>query len=97
MKLAFAIVIGVVLILVGFRAFSFLGEERSLSQNLSDLQTRLTAAKSQEADLQAEMQYLANPANLAKELRTQFNYKKPGETMVIIVPPSTATATRQRP
>jgi cell division protein FtsB len=48
-------------------------------------------SQAQEASLQEETQYLSNPANLEKELRARFNYKKPGETMVIIVPDATST------
>ena len=94
MKLASAILIFIILIFVGLRVFSFVGEQRDLSQNLSDIQIKLMQAKADEADLQAETQYLSNPINLQKELRAQFNYKKPGETMVIIVPttgPSTTS------
>lgn len=92
MKLVFAGLLVVVLIFIGIRVVSFLGEQHALAENLSDIQTRLTQEKEQEADLQQEMQYLANPVNLEKELRSQFNYKKPGETMVIIVPDTTSTA-----
>ena len=91
MKILFAGLLAIVLIFVGIRVFSLLSEEHSLEQNMTDIQTRLTQEKAQEADLQEEMQYLSNPANLEKELRSQFNYKKPGETMVIIVPATTST------
>ncbi len=93
MKLAFAIALFIVVLLIGFQVFSFLGQERSLSQNLSDVESHLAAAKLQEADLQEETQYLSNPANLEKELRAQFNYKKPGETMMIIVPTQAGAST----
>ena len=92
MKLFFAIILSIVVIVIGVQIASFLGQERTLSKNLSDAESRLAAAKLQEADLQEEMKYLGNPANLEKELRAQFNYKKPGETMIIIVPTSTSTA-----
>jgi hypothetical protein len=91
MKIAFAIILAIILVVIGLQIFSFLGEERALNQNLSDVELRLTQAKAQEADLQDEMQYLANPTNLEKELRVRFNYKKPGETMIIIVPSGTST------
>jgi Tfp pilus assembly protein PilX len=91
MKLAFTLFLFVILIFIGIRAYDFFSQERALSQNLSDIQTKLTAAQSQEADLQAETQYLSNPANLQKELRANFNYKKPGETMLIIIPAPTST------
>ena len=92
MKIAFAIMLAVILVVIGLKIFSFLGEERTLGQNLTDVESRLVQAKQQEADLQDEMQYLTNPANLEKELRSQFNYKNPGETMVIIVPAQSSTA-----
>ena len=85
MKLAFAIVLCLVLIFVCVQIVSFLGQEHTLNQSLSDVQKRLTQAQTDEADLEAETQYLANPINLEKELREDFNYKKPGETMMIIV------------
>lgn len=93
MKLAFAIALFIVVVLIGFQVFSFLGQEYTLSQNLSEVESHLTEAKLQEADLQAETQYLSNPANLEKELRAQFNYKKPGETMMIIVPAQASAST----
>jgi cell division protein FtsB len=93
MKLAFAIALFLVIIFIGFQVVAFLGQQHTLSQNLSDVQSRLVQAQSQEADLQAETQYLSNPANLEKELRSQFNYKKPGETMIIIVPQPAPTST----
>jgi hypothetical protein len=91
MKLALAIGLFILLILVGVQAFSFVREEHQLSGNLNDVQNRLVQAQAQEANLQAETQYLANPANLEKELRADFNYKKPGETMIIIVPAQSST------
>jgi len=94
MKLGAAILIFIILIFIGLRVASFLGEQHELSQNLADIQTRLTQAKADAADLQAETEYLSNPINLQKELRSQFNYKKPGETMVIIVPQAAPSSTK---
>lgn len=91
MKLAFGIVLLIVLILIGVQIFSYLGQEHALQQSLSDVQSHLVSAKAQEANLQEETQYLSNPTNLEKELRSQFNYKKPGETMIIIVPQQTSS------
>ncbi|HVO28919.1 MAG TPA: septum formation initiator family protein [Candidatus Paceibacterota bacterium] len=92
MKIAFIIVLSLVVIFVGVRVVGFLEEQRALQQNLGDVQSRLATAKTQEANLEEEMQYLSDPANLEKELREQFNYKNPGETMVILVP-QTASST----
>jgi len=91
MKLASAIFLFLVLVFVGWQAFGFWRQERALSQNLSDAAAKLASAEEDEANLQEESQYLSNPANLEKELRAQFNYKKPGETMIIIVPSESST------
>lgn len=93
MKIAAAVMLFVVLILVGARVYSFFVQERQLGADLADIEARLTKAKYDEANLQSEVQYLANPLNLEKELRARFNYKKPGETMIIIVPAQSSTAT----
>ncbi len=92
MKIAAIIILAVILILVAGRVYAFFAQERQLSADLADIQSRLAKAKTDEAGLQAEVQYLANPLNLEKELRARFNYKKPGETMIVIVPEGTSTA-----
>jgi len=92
MKLLLAVALAVVLILLGMRIFSFIKQDQQLSQTLSETQARLEKAQADEANLSAELQYLENPENLQKELRAQFNYKKPGETMMIIVPGASSTA-----
>ena len=93
MKIAVVVALLIVLALVGARVYSFFAQERALGTDLADIEARLTKAKTDETNLQAEVQYLANPLNLEKELRARFNYKKPGETMIVIVPGQTSTAT----
>jgi cell division protein FtsB len=91
MKILAIVILCILLVLVGIQIFSFFKQEHDLSQALADAQARLLKAQQNEASLSATMQYLANPANLAKELRSHFNYKKPGETMIVIVPSTTST------
>ena len=91
MKIASIVVLSVFLILIGVQVYSFVAQEWSLGSQLADVQASLTKAQAQETSLQEENQYLSNPENLEKELRARFNYKKPGETMVIIVPDATST------
>lgn len=93
MKIAFAILLAIALIFIGSRVYAFFVQERQLSSDLADIQTRLAKAKTDEENLQANVEYLANPANLIKELRARFNYKLPGETMIVIVPAQSSTTT----
>ncbi len=92
MKIAGIVVLIIVIILVGTQVYGFFMQERQLGTNLADIEARLTQAQTDEANLQSEVQYLANPLNLEKELRARFNYKKPGETMIVIVPAESSTA-----
>lgn len=92
MKIASIVVLSLFLIVIGVQVFSFVRQEWSLGSELADVQQNLTKAQAEETSLQEENQYLANPANLEKELRARFNYKKPGETMIIIVPSASSTA-----
>ena len=93
MKIAGAAVMLILLIVIGTRVYALVVQENQLNASLADVAGRLAAAQTDETNLTAEAQYLANPLNLEKELRARFNYKKPGETMIIIVPTGTSTAT----
>lgn len=92
MKIAAIVVLSLFLIVIGVQVFSFVGQEWTLGSQLADVQANLTKAQAQETSLQEEVQYLSNPANLEKELRARFNYKKPGEQMIIIVPSASSTS-----
>lgn len=92
MKIAAIVVLSLLLIFLGVQIYSFVEQEHQLGSDLSDIQARLTKAQATQKSLQEESAYLANPTNLEKELRARFNYKNPGETMVIIVPAQSSTA-----
>ena len=92
MKIAIAAILTAALAFVGTQIFSSMKEEHSLSAAFTNISSQLGQAKTQEESLSAEVNYLADPVNLEKELRARFNYAKPGETMVIIIPSSTASS-----
>jgi cell division protein FtsB len=92
MKIAGIVALSLVLIFVGVQVYSFMSQEGQLGNDLADVQASLVKAQTEETSLQEEDQYLSNPTNLEKEIRERFNYKKPGETMVIIVPATSSTA-----
>jgi len=92
LKITGAVLLFILLIFIGTRVYGFIVEEHELNADLADVQAELIKAQTDAASLQQESQYLANPLNLEKELRSRFNYKKPGETMIIIVPAQSSTA-----
>ena len=93
MKIALVIVLVVAVILIGVKVAGFWSQENDLNTQLGDITARYQKVSADHADLVSDVQYLADPINLVKELRSRFNYKQPGETMVIIVPGQTSTAT----
>jgi peptidoglycan hydrolase CwlO-like protein len=83
--------LSLVIIFICLQAFGFWKEERDLGAQLADIQARFTKAQADNANLKQDLEYLSNPVNLEKELRSRFNYKIPGETMVVIVPNQSST------
>ena len=86
MKLAAVIILSALFVLVGAQVYKFWGQANVAMRDYFDLQEKVNAAKQDNAKFQTELDYYSNPANLEKELRARFNYKEPGEKMIIIVP-----------
>ncbi|RJQ29671.1 hypothetical protein C4571_00855 [Candidatus Parcubacteria bacterium] len=77
-----------------FQVYGFWERERSAEADLTELRAKLEKARFDEEKLKAELEYLANPVNLEKELRQRFNFRGEGEKMIVIVPQNqTGTAT----
>jgi hypothetical protein len=93
LKITGAVLLFILLLFIGAHVYGFVVQESQLGADLADIDARLVKAQVDADNLKAESQYLANPLNLEKELRARFNYKKPGETMIVIVPQQSSTAT----
>ncbi|MEE8131933.1 MAG: septum formation initiator family protein [Candidatus Paceibacterota bacterium] len=86
MKIIVVIVIVIVIVmLLTYIYFSF-QEQRQLKENLSNLSAQIKTLVEENKHLKSEIEYFSEPENLEKELKTKFNYRKPGEKMMIIVP-----------
>lgn len=91
MKLVIVIILLGVLAVMGTQSYSFLGRERKVRGEFNELREKLERAQVDQDRFRAELDYYLNPVNLEKELRARFNYKKPGEKLLIIVPRSTSS------
>lgn len=89
--------ISIIVLIVGGALFFAAGQlyfsNRSLSSAAAVLQARLSALSIDSRNLKSDLNYLQIPENLEKELRSRFNYKNPGEKLIIVVPPNQATTT----
>ena len=85
-------VLAVLVTMLGVQIYFSLGSERELQGEYELLQAKLLTASEESEKLRAELEYFRNPANLEKELKARFNYKREGENLIIIIPPQ-ATST----
>lgn len=74
------------LIVIGAQLWDFNTRREDAAAKLSSLAAELRSIEEENRALQADISYYANPANLEKELRARFNYKLPGEKLIIVVP-----------
>ncbi len=62
-------------------------QNSALKNNLGIIEEKSNSLIAENGKFQADLEYFASPENLEKELRSKFNYKKPGEKIIIVVPP----------
>lgn len=86
MKKTFLALAFFVLLLLGMQLFGLNARRKEAAAKLSAVAAELTAVLEENKKLQADISYYANPNNLEKELRARFNYKSPGEELIIVVP-----------
>ena len=67
------------------QVFLVFKNERGLKSDLAQMQEKSDALAKENDDLQKQIDYYSRPENLEKELKSKFNYKNPGEQMMIIV------------
>lgn len=83
------IVIILLVIAVGFfwvQIFLTMRESKVLAAKNGDLMSKLESLSIDKNNVQKDINYYSDPSNLEKLLREKFNYKKPGEGMIIVVP-----------
>lgn len=83
------IVIILLVIAVGFfwvQIFLTMRESKVLAAKNGDLMSKLESLSIDKSNVQKDINYYSDPSNLEKLLREKFNYKKPGEGMIIVVP-----------
>ena len=75
--------------LIGFAAWGGYNLERQNHQleiKLNNLKTSSELLEKENQALEENIEYFGYADNLIKELKSLFNYRQPGEKMIIIVP-----------
>ena len=82
----FSFMLLLILGLLLFQLYRFYGQRRQLSKNLNKTDEALGGLTEDNRKLQADLEYYLDQENLAKEAKSKFDYKRPGEKMMIVIP-----------
>lgn len=91
MRRASIIILVIVLVILGSQIFALRKTNVTARARYEEGRQELHRAKIDSEKLKADLNYFINPSNLEKELRARFNYRKPDENLIIIVPASSST------
>ncbi len=83
------VITSVLLVLIGFsgyQGYKLYFQKLSLEKDLTKINNQLDETYEENQKLAADLEYFKRPENLAKELKSRFNYVSPGEKLLIIVP-----------
>jgi cell division protein FtsB len=86
------LVLIVIIALLGWGVYGVVVEKGNLSVNADALRAELGALDGENQALESDISYYANPENLVKAIKEQFNYRAPDEKLIILVSPSTSSA-----
>lgn len=84
------------LVIIGLavsRIVGLVGELREVRATRIELDAKRMTLEKRHSELEQQAQFVSNPDNLEIELRSRFNYKKPGENVIVVVPPKGASST----
>lgn len=91
MKIVIAVILSIFLLFLVTQIISYSSKISVSQKKYDDFAAELQKAQDAQKNLRSDFLYYSNPDNLEKELRARFNYKQPGEKMIIIVPKASST------
>ena len=83
----------VVIALLGWGVYGVMAKKSEYRTDAGALSAELTGLDDENRTIESDISYYANPENLVKALKEQFNYRAPDEKLIILVSPSTSTGT----
>lgn len=66
--------------------FNLVKKSRHLESKVNDITANAEALAKENQILKKDIEYFSHPENLVKELKSLFNYRQPGEKLMIIIP-----------
>ena len=83
------VIIILVILALGWGFWILRGERKDLEVEEKILKADLSALLEENTEIQDNIDYFEDPENLLKEAKSQFNYRAPGEELIIVVPETT--------
>lgn len=88
MRKAIILILFIGIIFWGVQIFALQNKIGGARERYNESKQALFRATNDSEKLKADLEYFLKPSNLEKELRSRFNYRKPDEKLIIIVPES---------
>ncbi|KKQ22169.1 hypothetical protein A2999_00825 [Candidatus Wolfebacteria bacterium RIFCSPLOWO2_01_FULL_38_11] len=86
MKTAIIVILVIILSAISVQIYFVFNERNELKEKFLTLSAKAQTLDEENEKIKSEIEYFSRPQNLEKEFRSKFNYKKPGEKMIIITP-----------
>jgi len=86
MKTAVFVILTIILLATWTQIYFIFKELKPLENKLGILKAKADNLLAENVKIKSEIEYFSLPENLEKELRAKFNYRKPEEKMIIVVP-----------
>lgn len=86
MRRVLVIALSLLVTLLFVQVYGLYVKKVALKNNLGKINSEIEKLGTENQNLTADLEYFADPLNLAKEFKSKFNYKKPGEKLIIVVP-----------
>lgn len=84
-------VILIVFLVLAAGAFQLIKNNNELREKVRGLSEKLEKIENENRHLNSQVEYLKVPENLLKAVKEQFNYRRAGEELIIIVPGATSS------
>jgi len=86
MKYVYLAVISILVAIFGIQLYNLNIQKSEIKRKVHNVSSELEVIKNENLDLIADFEYFSDFDNLAKEFKSLFNYRLPGEELIIIVP-----------
>lgn len=90
------IAVGGAVVVVGTGVYTLRQKRATIDLEVANLKAKYEELRREEKMVQEKIEYYESPENRLKEAKSQFNYREPGEQLLILVPKQTPQASSSK-